>query len=46
MGLLDDKLLMSTGAVGINKVSKEHIQVIYGPKVDVIATQVKTELGR
>lgn len=46
MEALDDKLLMSTGAVGINKVSKEHEQVIYGPKVDVIATQVKTELGR
>ena len=44
LGQVDEKLLMSTGAVSVNKVSETHVQVIYGTKVDVITTQVNDEL--
>ncbi|MDV4149373.1 PTS transporter subunit EIIC [Clostridium sp. AL.422] len=40
----DEGRLKSTGAVGIVKTSDTHIQVIYGPKVDVIASAVKEAL--
>ncbi len=43
---IDEKLLLSTGAVSVNKVSNNHIQVIYGPKVDTICTAVNDALGR
>lgn len=42
---IDEKVLTSTGAVGVNKINSTHVQVIYGPKVDVIATNVKSVLG-
>lgn len=37
----DEEKLRKTGASGFVKVSDTHIQVIYGPKVDVIASAVK-----
>ncbi|OON92564.1 MAG: PTS trehalose transporter subunit IIBC [Epulopiscium sp. Nele67-Bin002] len=42
---IDEKLLIATGAVSINKVSDTHIQVIYGPKVDTICTAVNDALS-
>ena len=43
---IDEKKLLLTGAVGINKVSETHVQVIYGTKVDVITTAVNDEINR
>jgi PTS system maltose and glucose-specific IIC component len=40
-----DQTLMSTGANGINRVSNNDVQVIYGPQVEKIANEVKTALG-
>ncbi|MEE3650411.1 MULTISPECIES: PTS transporter subunit EIIC [unclassified Brenneria] len=45
MTLVVDKTLMSTGANGINRVNEHNIQVIYGPKVEKIASDVKIALG-
>ncbi len=41
---LDKKLLMSTGAVAVNKVNEKHVHVIYGTHVDVITTNVNNTL--
>lgn len=38
---IDEDLLKKTGASGFVKVSDTHIQVIYGPKVDTIASSIK-----
>ncbi|MCZ4058494.1 PTS transporter subunit EIIC [Pantoea sp. LMR881] len=40
-----DQTLLSTGANGINRVSDNDVQVIYGPHVEKIANEVKTALG-
>ncbi|MEC5320561.1 PTS transporter subunit EIIC [Brenneria populi subsp. brevivirga] len=45
MALVIDKTLMTTGANGIKRVNEHNIQVIYGPKVEKIASDVKTALG-
>ncbi|PWC12877.1 PTS maltose transporter subunit IICB [Brenneria roseae subsp. americana] len=45
MARVEDKTLMTTGANGINRVNEHNIQVIYGPKVEKIANDVKTALG-
>ncbi|ONI47931.1 PTS trehalose transporter subunit IIBC [Candidatus Epulonipiscium fishelsonii] len=39
---IDEALLKTTGSIGINKTSQTHVQIIYGPKVDVIASDLKT----
>ena len=44
MNKTDEAKLKATGAVGIVKTSNTHIQVIYGPKVDTIASAVKSAL--
>jgi len=41
MSLVDEAMLKTTGAMGIVKPSDNHIQVIYGPKVERIANQVR-----
>lgn len=45
MALVDEAALKSTGAMGIVKPSDSHIQVIYGPKVEKIANQVREVLN-
>jgi len=40
-----DNTLMSTGANGVNRVSEQDVQVIYGPQVEKIAQEVKSTLG-
>ncbi|RPE03216.1 PTS maltose transporter subunit IICB [Candidatus Pantoea deserta] len=40
-----DQTLLTTGANGVNRVSEHDIQVIYGPQVEKIASEVKTALG-
>ncbi|HBV39187.1 MAG TPA: PTS maltose transporter subunit IICB [Erwinia sp.] len=40
-----DHTLMTTGANGVNRVSDHDIQVIYGPQVEKIASEVKAALG-
>ncbi|WP_367143969.1 PTS transporter subunit EIIC [Pantoea stewartii] len=40
-----DHTLMSTGANGVNRVSEQDVQVIYGPQVEKIAQEVKSMLG-
>jgi len=45
MNQVVDQTLMSTGANGINRVSDHDIQVIYGPQVEKIASEVKMALG-
>ncbi len=40
-----DQTLMRTGANGINRVSEQDVQVIYGPQVEKIAQEVKSALG-
>ena len=41
MSLIDEVKLKTTGSLGIIKPSDTHIQVIYGPKVEKIASQVR-----
>lgn len=41
MSLVDEAVLKTAGAMGIVKPSDNHIQVIYGPKVERIANQVR-----
>ena len=41
MALVNETILKSTGAMGIAKPSDQHIQVIYGPKVEGIANKVR-----
>ncbi|WP_336749316.1 PTS transporter subunit EIIC [Pantoea vagans] len=45
MNQVVDQTLMSTGANGINRVSEHDVQVIYGPQVEKIASEVKLALG-
>lgn len=40
-----DQTLMSTGANGVNRVNDRDVQVIYGPQVEKIASEVKSALG-
>ncbi len=40
-----DQTLLSTGAQGVNRVSDHDVQVIYGPQVEKIASEVKQTLG-
>ncbi|MGM9975264.1 MAG: PTS transporter subunit EIIC [Clostridiaceae bacterium] len=44
MKYVEEDVLKATGAMGIVKPSDTHIQVIYGPKVDAIASKVKLAL--
>ena len=41
MGLVSEELLKKTGAMGFVRSSDSHIQVIYGPKVEGIASNVR-----
>lgn len=41
MALVDEDLLKKTGAMGFIKSSENHIQVVYGPKVERIASNVR-----
>lgn len=43
--VLDEAKLKSTGAAGVKIISGTQVQVIYGPKVNVIASGVKDYLG-
>jgi len=45
MNQVVDQTLMSTGANGVNRVSEHDVQVIYGPQVEKIASEVKLALG-
>ena len=45
ISLIREDQLKATGAMGIVKPSAEHIQVIYGPKVEKIANQVREVLN-
>lgn len=40
-----DQTLLTTGANGVNRVSEHDVQVIYGPQVEKIASEVKSALG-
>ena len=42
--LINEKLLKETGPIGINKVSKTHIQIVYGAVVEQVAEEVKDAL--
>lgn len=42
---LDVSLLKSTGAAGVNVISDTQVQIIYGPKVNIIASGIKEYLG-
>lgn len=44
MALVDEELLRKTGAMGFVRSSDTHIQVIYGPKVERIASDVREVL--
>jgi len=44
MGLVNEELLKKTGAMGFVRSSDIHIQVIYGPKVEGIASNVREVL--
>lgn len=41
MSLVDEAVLKKTGALGFIKPSETHIQVVYGPKVEKIAANVR-----
>lgn len=43
--LINEALLKSTKAIGVNVVSKTHVQVIYGAIVEEVAEEVKDALG-
>lgn len=45
INLVKDEKLKGTGAMGIVKPSQNHVQVIYGPKVEQIANQVREVLN-
>ncbi|MEB5704686.1 PTS transporter subunit EIIC [Pantoea anthophila] len=45
MNQVVDQTLMSTGANGVNRVSEHDVQVIYGPQVEKVASEVKRALG-
>lgn len=40
-----DKTLMTTGAMGVKRVTETDVHVIYGPQVEKIANDVKVELA-
>lgn len=42
---INESALKSTGAAGVKVISKTQVQVIYGPKVNIIANGVKEQLG-
>lgn len=42
--LVNENLLKPTGAIGIKKVSKTHVQVVYGAIVEQVAEEVKDAL--
>ncbi len=44
MAMVSDELLKKTGSMGIVRTSDTHIQVIYGPKVEGIASNVREVL--
>ena len=44
MSLVDEALLKKTGAMGFVRPSDTHIQVVYGPKVEGIAANVRAVL--
>lgn len=46
MSLINESLLKSSGSMGIVKPSATHIHVIYGPKVEKVAKQVKEAMKR
>lgn len=46
MSLINEHLLKSSGSMGIVKPSATHIHVIYGPKVEKVAKQVKEAMKR
>lgn len=45
MGIVNDAILKSTGAAGIVKPNDTNVQVIYGPQVEHIASDVKTVIA-
>lgn len=45
MALVDEEQLKKTGSLGIVKPSESHIQIIYGPKVEKIADNVRKNLN-
>ncbi len=45
ISLVVDNTLMTTGANGVKRINEHNVQVIYGPKVEKIAQDVKTALG-
>ncbi|WP_017346241.1 PTS transporter subunit EIIC [Pantoea sp. A4] len=45
MAEVADETLMTTGANGVKRIGEHDVQVIYGPKVEEIAQQVKSALG-
>jgi maltose/glucose PTS system EIICB component len=44
--IVQDKILKENGALGIIKIDKQNIQVVYGPKVEQIARIVKNNLNK
>lgn len=44
MSKTNDNILKKTGSLGIVRPSETHIQVIYGPKVEVVADAVRQVL--
>lgn len=44
MSVVNEAALKTTGSLGIVKPSETHIQVIYGPKVEKIADNVREVL--
>lgn len=44
MAVVDEAMLKKTGAMGFVKPSEKHIQVIYAPKVERIASDVREVL--
>lgn len=45
INLVVDNTLLTTGANGVKRVNEHNVQVIYGPKVEKIAQDVKAALG-
>jgi len=45
MSQVVDKTLMTTGAMGVKRVTQNDVHVIYGPQVEKIANDVKIELA-
>lgn len=45
MSQVQDKTLMTTGAMGVKRVTETDVHVIYGPQVEKIANDVKVQLA-